>query len=45
MLFQCHDKAATSTEEGKAKIFQCHDIITTLRQHHVNVATVNVATV
>ena len=39
-LLQCREKAATSAEEGKAKIFQCRDIITKLRQHHVNVAIV-----
>ena len=38
-LLQCRDKAVTSVEEGKAKIFQCRDIPTILRQHHVNVAT------
>ena len=38
MLLQCRDKVETSVEEGKGKIFQCHEIITTLRQHHVNVA-------
>ena len=45
-LLQSRDKAATSAKEGKTKIFQCRDIITTLWQHHVNVATVqlNVAT-
>ena len=46
MLLQCRDKATTLAEEGKAKIFQCRNIITTLKKHHVNVATVqlNVAT-
>ena len=29
-LLQCHDIAATSTEEGKEMICQCRDIITTL---------------
>ena len=38
-LLQCRDMAATSTKEGKAKIFQCRDIITTLRRHQVDVAT------
>ena len=38
-LLQCRDMAATSTKEGKAKIFLSQDIITTLRRHQVDVAT------
>ena len=38
-LLQCRDKAVVSAEDGKAKIFQCCDIITTLKQHQANVAT------
>ena len=38
-LQQCCDIAVTSAEEGKAKICQCRDIITTLLRHQTNVAT------
>ena len=45
-LLQCCDIAMTSAEKGKAKICQCHNIITTLSRYQVNVATtqLNVAT-
>ena len=39
-LLQCRDIAATSAEEGKAKICQFRDFITTLRRHQVNIAIV-----
>ena len=36
---QCRDIAATSAEEGKAKICQCYDIITIVSRHQTNAAT------
>ena len=39
-LLQCCDIVATLTEERKEMICQCHDIITKLSRHQVNVATV-----
>ena len=39
-LLQCRDIATKSVEEGKAKVCQCRDNITTLRRYQVNVMTV-----